>query len=242
MQADLLFNRLTQCSIPVDESRCALLCRYHELLTDWNTRMDLTNITDPAEALDRHYTDSLIALTQAQLFPQGASLIDVGTGAGFPGLPLAIVRPDLKVTLVDALNKRITFLNAVIEDLKLPNVRAIHARAEDAARQPQLREAFDIAAARAVAATPVLLEYLLPFVKVGGNALMWKGPSATEELPQAQKAAQLLGGALQAPLPLPIPGLDWQHLLIPCKKVSKTLRQYPRKAGTPVKKPLGEPT
>lgn len=242
MQTDLLLKRLTQCEIPADEARCAQLCRYHKLLTDWNTRMDLTNITDPAEALDRHYTDSLIALTQAQLFPVNASLIDVGTGAGFPGLPLAIMRPDLKVTLVDALNKRITFLNAVIEDLHLTNVRAIHARAEDAARQPQLREAFDIAAARAVAATPVLLEYLLPFVKVGGNALMWKGPSAADELPQAQKAAKLLGGALQAPIPLPIPGLDWNHLLIPCKKVSKTLRQYPRKAGTPVKKPLGEPT
>ena len=242
MQTDLLLKRLTECGIPADEGRCARLCRYHELLTDWNTCMDLTNITDPAEALDRHYTDSLIALTQARLFPENASLIDVGTGAGFPGLPLAIMRPDLKVTLLDALNKRVTFLNAVIEDLQLPNVRAIHSRAEDAARQPHLRETFDIAAARAVAATPVLLEYLLPFVKVGGNALMWKGPSAADELLQAQKAAKLLGGALQTPVPLPIPGLDWNHLLIPCKKVSKTLRQYPRKAGTPVKKPLGEPT
>lgn len=240
MQADVLGRRLAECGLSLSEERCALLCRYHALLADWNTRMDLTKVIEPAEAMDRHYADSLLPLTRPGLIPQGASLIDVGTGAGFPGLPLAIARPDLEVTLLDALGKRIAFLQAVVDDLKLSNVRALHARAEDGARKAELRERFDLAAARAVAAAPVLLEYLLPFVKLGGRALMWKGPGVLQELPQARTAARLLGGEMETPLPMALPGLSWQHLLLPCRKISKTLRQYPRKAGTPVRNPLGQ--
>lgn len=239
MDIERLYDRLTACGIPVTREGCSLISRYHNLLTQWNERMDLTNVTDPEEALDRHYTDSLMPLKYRNLFPEGASLIDVGTGAGFPGLPLAMARPDLKVTLLDAQQKRVAFLQAVIDELQLTNVKAIHARAEDGARQPLLREAFDLATARAVAAAPVLLEYLLPFVKTGGRALMWKGPGVRDELPQAAGAAKKLGGKLEEPLPMTLPDKEWEHLLLPCLKIEKTLRQYPRKAGTPSKKPLG---
>ncbi|MBQ8535854.1 MAG: 16S rRNA (guanine(527)-N(7))-methyltransferase RsmG [Clostridia bacterium] len=239
METERLYARLQTCGIPITLESCSLICRYHALLIHWNNQMDLTNVTDAQEALNRHYADSLLPLTRGELFPQGASLIDVGTGAGFPGLPLAMARPDLNVTLLDAQQKRVSFLQAVIDELHLSNVRAIHARAEDGARLPHLRESFDLAVARAVACAPVLLEYLLPFVKIGGRALMWKGPSVRDELAQANAAAQKLGGQLEEPLPMALPNLEWNHLLLPCRKAEKTLRQYPRKAGIPTKKPLG---
>ncbi|MBQ2699723.1 MAG: 16S rRNA (guanine(527)-N(7))-methyltransferase RsmG [Clostridia bacterium] len=239
MDTQRLLNRLNVCGIPVTEEACRLICQYHQLLAQWNEHMDLTNVINPEEAMDRHYADSLLPLGRADLFPQGASLIDVGTGAGFPGLPLAIARPDLEVVLMDAQQKRVGFLQAVIDTLRLPNVTAVHARAEDGARQPQWREHFDLAVARAVASAPVLLEYLLPFVKVGGRALMWKGPGVRDELIQAANAARKLGGRLGEALPMTLPDTSWDHLLIPCLKTEKTLRQYPRKAGTPSKKPLG---
>jgi len=239
MNSQRLLERLTACDIPVDAKACDLICQYHGLLTQWNEKMDLTNVIDPEEAMDRHYADSLLPLTRRELFPENAGLIDVGTGAGFPGLPLAIARPDLRVTLLDAQQKRVNFLQAVIDTLRLPNVKAIHARAEDGARLPDLRERFDLAVARAVAAAPVLLEYLLPFVKCGGKALMWKGPGVRDELCQAANAARKLGCCLGEALPMALPGTDWEYLLIPCDKIEKTLRQFPRKAGTPTKKPLG---
>lgn len=239
MDIQRLYDRLTGCGIPVTFEACGLICKYHELLTQWNEKMDLTNVIDPEEATDRHYADSLLPLTCTEFFPLNASLIDVGTGAGFPGLPLAIARPDLKVTLMDAQQKRVNFLQAVIDALELPNVKAVHARAEDGARQAEMREQFDLAVARAVASAPVLLEYLLPFVKTGGKALMWKGPGVRDELPQAAGAARKLGGRLGEAMPMNLPGSDWDHLLIPCEKIEKTLRQFPRKAGTPSKKPLG---
>ena len=226
-------------NIACDERTAERIAVYHELLSDWNTRMNLTGDTDFETSLDRHYTDCLAPLKYAQLFPQNASLIDVGSGAGFPGLPLAIARPDLQVTLLDSLMKRITFLSAVVEELGLENVRLVHSRAEDGGRDAKLREHFDLAVARAVASAPVLLEYLLPFVKVGGRALMWKGPGVRDELIQAANAARKLGGRLGEALPMTLPDTSWDHLLIPCLKTEKTLRQYPRKAGTPSKKPLG---
>ena len=213
------------------------LARYHALLTEWNARIDLTAVLDPEEMVDRHYLDSAAPLALG-LIPQGARVIDVGTGAGLPGIPLCILRPDLRVTLLDAQRKRVTFLQAAIKALDLP-AQAVHMRAEDAARDEAHREAYDVAVSRAVAATPTLLELTLPFVRVGGRAIAWKGPGLQAELEQARRAAHLLGGALEGVLDAPVPGRDWQHVLLLCGKRQKTARQYPRRAGLPGKNPLG---
>ena len=226
--------------IECDSRTAERIVRYHEMLADWNTRMNLTGDTDFDTSIDRHYTDSLAPLKNRELFPQGASLIDVGSGAGCPGLPLAIARPDLKVTLLDSLMKRINFLDAVVQDLGLTNVQLVHSRAEDGGRDAKLRENFDIAVARAVAPLPVLCELLLPFVKVGGRMICYKGPSAEEELLAGQKAAHILGGAAVEHIPVVLPAQpEWQHCLLACEKKVKTVRQYPRKAGTPSRSPLG---
>ena len=216
------------------------IARYHAMLADWNTRMNLTGDTDFDTSLDRHYTDSLAPLINTDLFPDGASLIDVGSGAGFPGLPLAIARPDLKVTLLDSLMKRIHFLAAVVEELGLTNVKLVHARAEDGGRDPACREQFDIAVARAVAPLPVLCELLLPFVKTGGRMICYKGPSAEEEWLAGEKASVLVGGGKLHHVPVALPSQpEWQHCLIWTPKEKKNVRQYPRKAGTPSREPLG---
>lgn len=239
MDAITLNARLQACGVTIPDDAVEKLCRYHELLLEWNEKMDLTAVTEEGEMVDRHYVDSLMALTVPGLIPESGSLIDVGTGAGFPGMPLAIACPQLSVTLVDAQQKRLTFLQAVIDALGLTNVRLFHARAEDSGRAPELREQFDLAVARAVAPTPVLAEYLLPFVRIGGKAVCWKGPALAEELEQGKRAAFLVGGKLGEPIPVTIPGRDWQHQLLPMAKVAKTARLYPRKSGTPTKKPLG---
>lgn len=239
MTTNELSVRLTQCGIPFDAALPEKLLRYHALLMDWNTRMDLTAVTNEDEMIDRHYVDSLMALKEPGLIPESGRLIDVGTGAGFPGLPLALACPDLQVTLMDAQQKRLTFLQAVIDDLGVENVTLVHRRAEDGARDAALREQFDVAVARAVAPLAVLAEYLLPYVKVGGQAVCWKGPALQEELSQGRRAAFLLGGQAGEAISCAFPGREWQHQLLPIKKVAKTARQYPRKAGTPSKSPLG---
>ena len=239
MTTNELAARLMQCGIPFREDLPEKLLRYHALLMDWNTRMDLTAVTDEDEMIDRHYVDSLMALKEPGLIPEKGRLIDVGTGAGFPGMPMALACPELQVTLMDAQQKRLTFLQAVMDELNVQNVTLVHRRAEDGAKDAALREQFDVAVARAVAPLAVLSEYLLPFVKVGGQALCWKGPALQEELTQGRRAAFLLGGQAGEPIPCAFPGREWQHQLLPIRKVAKTARQYPRKAGTPSKSPLG---
>ncbi|MEG2481516.1 MAG: 16S rRNA (guanine(527)-N(7))-methyltransferase RsmG [Clostridia bacterium] len=231
---------MDQLGIAYDECAPERLARYHAMLCDWNERMNLTGDTDFDLALDRHYADSLAPLAVEGLFLKGASLIDVGSGAGFPGLPLAIARPDLQVTLLDSLTKRLTFLSAVVEELGLHNVRLVHARAEDGGQEAALREKYDIAAARAVASLPVLCELLLPFVRLGGRMICYKGPAAQDELLAGSAAAKLLGGGAIEALPISLPMQpEWQHCLLISQKKQKTARQYPRKAGTPAKLPLG---
>ena len=238
MTSNDLAARLTACGIPFDPELPEKLLRYHALLMDWNTRMDLTAVTDEAEMMDRHYVDSLMAL-RFGLIPRKGRIIDVGTGAGFPGMPLALACPDVQVTLMDAQQKRLTFLQAVIDELQVRNVTLVHSRAEDGARLPLHREQYDLAVARAVAPLAVLAEYLLPYVRVGGSALCWKGPALQEEMQQGRRAAHLLGGKVEEPISCEFPGRAWQHLLLPIQKKEKTARQYPRKAGTPGKSPLG---
>lgn len=208
--------------------------RYHEHLLEWNERMDLTNVA-PEEMALRHYADSLIPLKNATWFPQGASMIDVGTGAGFPGMAIAIMRPDMRVLLLDSLKKRCDFLEHVATDLGLDNVTVLHARAEDAARD-KWRGSFDVAAARALAPMRVLIEYLLPFVKVGGNALCWKGPGLDDEVAELKTALFLLKGKLSQRMPLELPGME--HSVQAVTKKAPTPAPYPRKAGVPKKNPL----
>lgn len=238
--AAVMARAITALGVSCDPRAPGRLARYHAMLADWNTRMNLTGDTAFETSLDRLYMDSLAPLRYAELFPESASLIDVGSGAGFPGLPLAIARPDLRVTLLDSLAKRVNFLSAVTEELGLVNVRLVHSRAEDAGREASMRERFDIAVARAVAPLPVLCELLLPFVRVGGRMLCYKGPSAEAELEAGRKVARLLGGGAVETLPVPLPSQpDWRHCLLVCEKNVQTVRQYPRKAGTPARQPLG---
>ena len=226
---------LRQAGVPAEPDRIAALNVYLTMLADWNTRMDLTSVPD-AEMARRHFLDSLLPLTRAEYFPQGVRLIDVGTGAGFPGLALAVARPDFRVTLLEAQGKRCQFLRAVCDELGLSNVTVIQDRAEVSGRAAGHREAYDRAVARAVAPLNVLCEYLLPFVKPGGYALCWKGPAVSDEMEDGAAAARKLGGSVEAPVTLAWEGEN--HLLIPVRKTETTLPQYPRKNGIPAKRPL----
>ncbi len=239
MDPRLMLEGLRACGLPCDPPLAERLSRYASLLLDWNTRMDLTAVTEEREVITRHFVDSLSPLLFPGLLPEKGRLIDVGTGAGFPGMVLALACPGLEVTLLDAQQKRLSFLQAVLEETGAKNVTLVHARAEDGARQSALRERFDVAAARAVAPLPVLAEYLLPYTAPGGLALCWKGPALAQELPAGRRAAHLLGGRAEEPLPVRFPGLDWEHSLLPLRKLRPTPKVYPRKAGTPARSPLG---
>lgn len=230
--------KLEQNEIPFREDLPEKLNIYLELLREWNSRMDLTAVTDDEETIDKHFIDSLTVL-RTGLVKENMKLIDVGTGAGFPGMVLALACPELQVTLLDAQQKRLSFLKAVSEAAKSENITIVHARAEDGARKAELREQYDIAAARALAPLNVLCEYLLPYVKVDGYALCWKGPALKEETEAGRKAAHLLGGRLEMPVKSTVFGREWDHMILPVRKIQHTSAQYPRKAGTPKNKPLG---
>ena len=208
----------------------ALFETYYAMLADWNTRVNLTAITEPEDVAKKHYLDSLAA---APYLKPNASIVDVGTGAGFPGLPLLIFRPDLKVTLMDSLQKRLVFLEAVCKELKL-KAELVHARAEDAGQNPKYREKFDVALTRAVSALPVLCELTLPLVKVGGTSIAYKGDSA-EELAASGNALSVLHATAERVV---IPADYGARELVILTKNGTTPKQYPRKAGTPSKNPL----
>ena len=236
MLKELLLSGAQAMCIDMTPAQASQFARYHELLTAANARMNLTRVPeDPREAVDRNYLDCIAPLSRD--FPAVKTAVDVGSGAGFPGIPLSILLPDVHFTLLDALQKRVEFLQAVIDDLGL-NAAAVHLRAEDAARRPELRERFDLACARAVAPVNVLAEYLLPFVQPGGWMLAMKGPGLEEELREGATAVALLGGAVERTVALPIPGRDWDHRAAWIRKVAPTPDRYPRRAGVPEKKPL----
>lgn len=238
MKAKEIEIRLERNGIPCSPELPDKLYAYLTLLQDWNRRMDLTAVTDDTEMVDKHFIDSLTVLKN-DLIPENAALIDVGTGAGFPGLVLAMARPDLRVTLLDAQQKRLSFLKIVAETTHTDSVIMIHARAEDGARKKELREQFDVATARALAPLNVLCEYLLPYVKQGGRALCWKGPALTAEMESGRRAAHLLGGRMEMPVAVDIEGQDWEHSILPIMKIQPVSSLYPRKAGIPKNKPLG---
>ncbi len=239
-RAQALSQRAQMLGLDLPMQAAQRLARFHELLARGNERMNLVGNAEFEDALDRHYADSLAPLALG-LFAPGARVIDVGSGAGFPGIPLAVARPDLQVTLLDALQKRVVFLQEAAQALGLDNVRVLHARAEDAARLEDQRERYDVAVSRAVASLPVLMELMLPFVRVGGQAVCYKGPAARGELAAAAGAARLLGGGAPRALAVPFPCRpDWERLAVVCLKAEKTVRQYPRKAGMPARSPLGQ--
>ncbi|MCM1063221.1 MAG: 16S rRNA (guanine(527)-N(7))-methyltransferase RsmG [Eubacterium sp.] len=210
---------------------------YYEMLTEWNQFMNLTAITEYDEVMKKHFIDS-ISLCKAFDFSKNVSCIDVGTGAGFPGLALKIAYPGLQVTLLDSLNKRIRFLEAVIDRLSLTGIRTIHGRAEDLARPGRLRESFDLCVSRAVANLSTLSEYCLPFVKKGGYFISYKSEKITEEMEAAQNAISILGGKVKGHVGFLLPDSDIYRNLFVIKKERETPKKYPRRAGLPGKEPL----
>ena len=231
---DLLISRAAQANMTLSRAQAEKLQAYHRMLTEANARFNLTRVDDdPAEAIDRNYLDSLAPLPHLS----GAkTCVDVGSGAGFPGVPLAIFLPDTHFVLMDSLAKRVEFLRGVIEELSL-NAEAVCLRAEEAGRGA-MRETFDAATARAVAPLNVLCELLLPLVRVGGKAVALKGPGAAAEAEAAQNALEALGGRLFAIEEVPIPGRDWAHTLAVLAKTAPTPEKYPRRVGVPEKRPL----
>ena len=230
---DILENGAKTLGIDLNGNQISQLLTYADLLFEWNEKINLTAITDPEEAAVKHFLDSLTAITTGYVHGR---VIDVGTGAGFPGLVLKIAKPEISLTLLDSLNKRINFLKEVCTSLSLDSVEFVHARAEDAARR--MRGRFDTVAARAVANMTVLCELCIPFLKIGGRFLALKGPLAEEELSEAKRAIHILGGETEKVLEVKIPYSDLSHKIIIIKKVRQTPMQYPRKAGIPTKNPL----
>lgn len=230
-----ILDSAREMGIYLTDEQADQMVRYHEMLIAANKTMNLTRVPDDAyEAADRNYLDSLNAV---KYLSGVETLIDVGTGAGLPGIPIAIACPHIKVTLLDALQKRVGFLKSVIDALGL-NAEAVHGRAEDAAKMPEFRDAFDAATARAVAEMNVLSEWLLPFVKSGGRMLALKGPGAEEELERAENALKQLNAEKVAIHPAPVPGRDWDHRIVEIRKTDSTPERFPRRTGVAEKKPL----
>ena len=234
---EILAARAAEAGIPLTAEQIGQFSVYHEMLLDWNTRMNLTALTAPEDVAVKHIIDSLTAY-DAALFDGARTLIDVGTGAGLPGIPLAVYAPHLTVTLLDALNKRVRFLTEVTAAMGLQNVRCIHARAEEAARTAEHRAAYDIAVSRAVARLPILLEYTLPFVRVGGTLLALKGRAYAEEQKEARRATEVLGGGRITARPVHLPGLDDVRAILTVTKERQTPAAYPRGGGAPTRRPL----
>ena len=225
---EILTTRAAEAGIVLTAAQTAQFAVYNEMLIDWNTRMNLTALTAPADVAVKHIIDSLTAY-DAALFDGAATLIDVGTGAGLPGIPLAVYAPHIRVTLMDALQKRVRFLTEVTRAMGLTNTRCIHARAEEAARTAEHRAAYDIAVSRAVARMPVLLEYALPFVRVGGTFLALKGRAYAAEAAEGAGAARRLGGGAVAARPVHLPGLDDVRAILSVRREKPTPKEYPRR-------------
>ena len=208
---------------------------YMNLLIEWNEKMNLTAITEPDEIILKHFIDSITILKELE---DGSKLVDVGTGAGFPGIPLSIMNPTLKITLVDSLNKRLIFLQEVVNKLKLENIEIVHARAEEFGQNKKYREQFDISTSRAVANLATLSEYLIPLVKIGGKVISMKAAEAKQELNEAKKAIEVLGGTVEKVDEFNLPQSDIGRTVIIIRKNKITPNKYPRKPGTPSKEPI----
>ena len=231
----IMTENLKQLNIELSDTQIKQFYNYMNILIEWNKVMNLTGITEPKEIIIKHFIDSLTVLNKID---KQSKIIDVGTGAGFPGIPIKIAFPEIEVVLLDSLNKRIKFLEEVIEKLQLKNIKTIHGRAEDYGKDKNYREKYDIAIARAVAPLNILLEYLMPFVKVNGKCICMKGSNVEEEIKNSSNAVKVLGGEIVIKEEFYIPNTDIKRSIIEIKKSKTTSNVYPRKSGTPTKAPL----
>lgn len=228
-------EKSSKIDINLDNEICNKLYNYMNLLLEWNEKINLTAITDEKEIILKHFIDSF---TINKFINSGDKMLDIGTGAGFPGLPIKIIRAEVDVFLMDSLNKRINFLNEVIESLQLKNIEAFHSRAEEMAKNNKFREKFDVVTSRAVAKLNILLEYMLPYTKINGKCLCMKGPNIEEEIKEAEKALKILGGEIEKIEKIILPDSNIERKIIIIRKKSATPLKYPRKAGMPTKEPL----
>ena len=232
-------NDLNEMNISISEQQLKQFQMYYDLLLEWNSFMNLTAITELDEVIRKHFLDSASLIHAiSDLSEKKYSFIDVGTGAGFPGIPLKILFPDSSITLLDSLNKRVKFLNHVIENLELTKIEAIHGRAEDIAQNPSYREQYDFCVSRAVANLTTLSEYCLPFVRNNGFFISYKSEKITEEYEQAKNAIKILGGAFKNQIEFYLPDSDIYRNLFMIEKIQTTPKKYPRKSGLPSKEPL----
>jgi len=235
--SDILMQAGNEYGLKLTQAQVDDFTNYFTMLVEWNEKINLTAITEPEDVAVKHMIDSLSCYDEV-IFKTGAKIIDVGTGAGFPGLPLKIFRPDLKLTLFDSLNKRILFLQAVAEKLDIHDIEFVHSRAEDGGKNKQFREQYDVAVSRAVAKLDVLSEWCLPFVAVGGFFVALKGSRYSQEVEEAEGALQRLGGEIAKIQKIKLPGLDDVRAIIYIKKIKKTPAAYPRRPGAAEKNPL----
>lgn len=234
---DTLIEGAKELDIDLDDGQIEKFILYKELLQEWNQKINITSITEDKEVDIKHFIDSIIPL-KTKLFEGKLKVIDIGTGGGFPGIPLKIMNENLNMVLLDSTNKKIRFLDEVIEKLKLKDIQAIHGRAEELGRDVDYREKYDIAISGAVASLDTLSEYALPFVNIGGHFISMKGPDVEEELNEGKKAIEILGGKIKSVEKIEIPNTDIVHSLIIIEKIKRTPTKYPRGGGKPRKQPL----
>lgn len=232
---DELIIQAKKIDVILDEEQIQKFYKYMELLLEWNEKINLTAIVEPRDVILKHFVDSLTIFKELQ---KNKTLADIGTGAGFPGIPVKILRPDLDITLIDSLDKRVNFLTMVIEALKLEKIIALHGRIEDFGKNKKYREKFDYVTSRAVANLSTLSEYMIPLVKIGGKCICMKGSNIDEELKNAEKAIKILGGKIEKVDTFLLPDTDMGRNIILIKKEKATPNKYPRKAGTPAKEPI----
>ena len=239
MEKEVFVKQLTEkakkLEITLEDKQVENFYQYMLLLIEWNKKMNLTAIIEPEEIIVKHFIDSLTIYPYIQ---KEDNILDIGTGAGFPGIPIKLAQSSFQVTLLDSLNKRICFLQEVIQKLELKEIRAIHGRAEEFIKQPNQRESYDIVTSRAVAKLNILLEYMLPFVKMGGKCICMKALEVEEELEEAKKAIKILGGKIEKIDTITLPESEIKRKIIIIKKIQRTPMLYPRKAGVPMKTPI----
>lgn len=235
--SEMLKNRMDRLQIETNKNMLEQFDLFYHLLVEWNKVMNLTGITEYEEVVEKHFADSL-SLARFLDLNKIHTVIDVGTGAGFPGIPLKIAFPHLKVVLLDSLNKRINFLNEVIAKLDLKEIHTIHGRAEEYARKPEYREQFDLCVSRAVANLSVLSEYCIPYIRIGGIFIPYKSGDIDEEVAASRKAVDILGGQIDHVEKFQLPDTDIHRSFVFINKIKNTQKKYPRKAGTPAKEPL----
>ncbi len=234
---DLLQNALEELKVEIKPQTLEKFTIYRQMVMEWNEKINLTSIIDERDFIIKHFIDSIVCVSHPKM-GTFQNIIDIGTGAGFPGIPLSIILPDKQFLLVDSLNKKINFLTEVIQKLNLSNVKVLHGRAEDLGKNVMHREKYDLCLSRAVAKLNVLSEYCLPFVKIGGTFAAYKSSQVESEIRDSQKAIRLLGGKIEKEEKTPLSHFPLEHQIIYIQKITHTPLEYPRKAGNPIKTPL----